>query len=74
MFTCDVCGKEYWEPEGLRTIQVTVKKEDDDAINIWGFVVCEASCVNLIRSAPDVVMVLTDTPTEGRFLEGQGYL
>jgi hypothetical protein len=67
MYSCDVCGKDHWEPDGLRTIQV----QDDTNKAIWGFVCCTEACADKVRDQWNQT-ILTDEPFRGEPLPDNG--
>lgn len=71
MYTCDVCSKDHWEPEGLRTIQTRYEDEEVPS-SIYTWVVCVKVCAVKVRN--EATIVLTDEPFKGVYTEGVGYV
>ena len=66
--TCDICGKVYVGPFGLRTIQIRDTEHDIIAT----YVCCAESCADRLRGQKNQI-VLSDEPTRGE-LGPQGYI
>lgn len=80
MYSCDICTKDHWGIENLRTLQVRMRaEEDDDEEYIWTIVCCTDKgtqgyvCADRVRTDPDLIAVLSDEPFKGIWTAGHGY-